>query len=98
MKLRKRSNMNRINFTPTKFIDTRNGLETLGYRAYDDYGKAYANLWDSIPDDDMEFLRRILEEDRDEESVDAIFRYMLEYEEGCYVGDNYYEFDELKDL
>ena len=70
--------------------------KTYGVRVYDNYSQAYDNTWDSIPDDDMEILRLI--KDNDNEIISAIIDFVVEEEEGIMIGEEYYEWDIIKDI
>lgn len=87
---------NRINFIPTQFINMRTGSVSFGFRAYDDYGQTYDNTWELIPDDDMEFLKLVV--DSNDETVGSMFEFAAENQQGVYVGEAFYEWDEYKHL
>jgi hypothetical protein len=89
--------MNNPNFYPTKFVDLRTGQETFGFRAADDYDQAYNNTWDSVPEDDLEFLRQIIEDSTDEK-VQSMLEFVEENENGVYIDKTYYSWDEIKHL
>ena len=52
---------NSITFQPCEFNDVRTGRVCKGCRLYDEYGKDYVNLWEDIPDDDMEVIARCID-------------------------------------
>jgi hypothetical protein len=81
---------------PTEFINTRTGDRTYGVRVYDDYFATYDNTWDSIPDDDMEILKTVLKMDGTE--IQDMFNNVQENEKGIGIGDNWYDWDEIKDI
>lgn len=81
---------------PTIFQNHGTENKTYGVRVYDNYGQAYDNTWDSIPDDDMEILRLI--KDNDNEIISAIIDFVVEEEEGIMIGEEYYEWDIIKDI
>lgn len=87
---------NRIVFQPTKFEDVRNGGVSFGFRAHDDYGQAYDNTWDVIPDDDLEFIAKVAQSD--DETVSAMFDSVKEHETGVFVGSVYYPLDKFAHL
>ena len=87
---------NRLCVQPTEFKNYKSNDVTLGYRIYDDYGQYYNNCWDSIPDNDFDILRKVLEDDS-EALMDMIA--FLQYNcEGLYIGDNYYEYEEVASI
>ena len=87
---------NQVNFEPTKFENVRSGDTSMGFRAYDDYGQTYGNTFESIPDDDLEFLQMV--KDSDDENVSGILDYLEENEEGCMIGGTWYDWEEIKDV
>lgn len=88
--------MNHITLQPTIFINHPNGEKAYGYRMYDDYGQTYYNLWESIPDDNLEILRLVLEDC--DFITSGMFDYMAEHSHGLYIGDIWYTWDEVKHL
>ena len=87
---------NRITIEPTKFEDVRTGAVSYGYRAYDDYDSTYCNQWESIPDDDLEFLALVMEEVDD--TVKQMLFNVTTFDEGLYVGNTYYEWKQIAHL
>jgi|TARA_Y100000310_G_scaffold262645_1_gene272379 hypothetical protein len=87
---------NVITIEPTKFESVRDGTITYGYRIYDDHEAVYCNLWESIPDDDMEVLTQV------DVGADVATRGMLDFvaeeELGIFIGETYYEWDQIKHL
>ncbi|KKN99039.1 hypothetical protein LCGC14_0142840 [marine sediment metagenome] len=88
--------MNRITLQPTIFINHPYGNETFGYRIYDDHGQTYSNVWDSMPDSDMEALSRVM--DDGDETAQNILGFMHEQGLGIYIGDEWYPWDQIKHL
>ncbi len=86
---------NRATIEPTEFKNVRGGDVTFGVRVYDDYASAYLNLWESIPDDDLDVLRQVLESD--DENIKALLNFIQEEETGVYIGDVYYDFEQIKE-
>jgi hypothetical protein len=81
---------------PTRFENVRDGGVSYGYRAYDDHVQTYANHWESIPDDDLQFLAMaVLDADV---VLDAMLQYLQETEKGLYIGPQYYDWCEIKHL
>jgi len=87
---------NRLTIEPTEFLNVRSGTKTAGVRVYDDYDQAYLNTWDEIPDDDMEVLKRVIEFGASD--IEDMFDHVRVNKKGVYVGGNWYEWDEIKDL
>lgn len=88
--------MNRVTLQPTVFINHPRGDKTYGYRMYDDYGQTYCNLWESIPDDDLEIVRLALEDGDD--IAQSMFGFILEHGYGLYIGGEWYGWDKIKHL
>ena len=88
--------MNRVTIEPTKFVNVRGGAETYGYRIFDSYCSVYDNTLESIPDDNLELLKIVVENDND--VVQDMLEYLVETESGLEIGDTYYDFDEVKHL
>ena len=87
---------NAICFEPTKFEDLRTGEISYGYRAYDTTESTYCNTWESVPDDDLQFLRLVFQDDNP--IVESIVEFMQEERIGCWVGDEYIEWADLEKL
>ena len=87
---------NRICLEPTEFTDVRSGSVSYGFRVFDDYGKGYSNLWESIPDDDLEVLAKALEVDDDD--VMTVLDAVMEQKTGIYIGETYYPWEEISHL
>lgn len=85
-----------ISFQKTKFINLPDGEQSLGFRAYDEYGKTYCNYLTTLPDDDLEFLQ-VVKENTDDTIIE-MFRVMKENEEGCEINGTYYDWDEVKEI
>lgn len=87
---------NQVHIEPTRFINVRGGSYAHGFRAYDYYAQTYNNTWASISDDDMEVLKLAIE-DADDVLSDML-DYCRENKRGLYVGENYFDWDEIKHL
>jgi hypothetical protein len=87
---------NQVFIEPTQFVDVRSGAVSYGFRAYDDCGKSYCNLWDSIPDDDLEFLKKVMAEE--DTVTNDLLDFVNEMGKGLNIGDTYYEWDEIRHL
>ena len=87
---------NHIAIKPCKFTDVRTGDETLGVRVYDNYSQAYDNTWESIPDDDLEVLQKVMESD--DERIAAIIDWVNENRPTIDIGSQYYSEDDYKHL
>lgn len=89
--------MNRVTLQLTIFENHPQGDRTYGCRIYDDYGQSYCNTWDSFPCDDLKALVMVIRSDTDE-TTHAILSSIREDETGIYIGDNWYEWDQIKHL
>ena len=87
---------NRIELVPTLFTNVRSGETSYGYRLYDDADNVYNNMWDSIPDDDLDCLRKMVEEAGDREY--PFLSYLREYTCGMSIGGTWYEWEEIEDI
>jgi hypothetical protein len=87
---------NRITVVATEF-KTKAG-DTYGYRMYDDYGQTYCNLFDesimSMPD--LEILGQVV--DNLDDVSKAMVDHCNEMQQGIMVNDNWYDYDEIKDI
>lgn len=88
---------NRVTITSTKFVNTKEGHDTLGFRMYDDEGQAYDNTWDAIPDNDLDVLAKIKDESYNKEVV-AMLDFIQENENGISIDGTWYDWDEIKHL
>lgn len=87
---------NQVTIEPTRFVDERTGRETLGFRVYDDYEQTYCNNMSSIPGDDLEFFRMALE--NIDNALDLMLDYMCMNEKGITIGNEFYDFEEVKSI
>ena len=87
---------NRATIEPTEFVSIKTGRKSYGIRVYDDYGQTYDNTWDIIPVGDMEILSRV--KDSDDDTMVAIIDHLIEFQKGISIGDNWYEWDDIKHL
>jgi hypothetical protein len=89
---------NRAKIQPTKFVSVNDDFDgtTYGVRVYDDYSQTYDNTWDSIPDNDMDILRKVMKSG--DEVIESILESLCENEKGIYIGSNWYDYDEIKDV
>lgn len=85
---------NQICIIPTEFVNVKDGSKTFGYRVYDNYGSAYNNGLESIPDDDLEILLMVRQDDN--EIISDMISFLVEEKRGLYIGDQYYEYEEIK--
>jgi hypothetical protein len=85
---------NRTYIEPTEFISVRSGKKDFGFRMYDDYTGTYKLFDSSIPDDDMDFLKLVLE-NLDDVSRDMI-DFIRETQSHLYIGDTLYTYEEIK--
>jgi hypothetical protein len=67
-----------------------------GYRLFDDYAGVYDNTWDSIPENDMEILKKVVESVSEEGQ--AILNHVAENYKGITIGGSYYTWDEIKHI
>lgn len=88
--------MNRVTIEPTKFIDVRSGEESFGYRIYDNYGSSYDNTLEFIPDNDLELLKIVIENDND--VVQDILESLVKTEGGLEIGNQHYSYEEIKPI
>src|SRR5438045_3423982 len=87
---------NRVCIEPTKFVDVRSGSESYGFRACDNYGQTYCNSFESIPDNDLEFLALVVENTDD--ILQDMLNMLIEDERGLDIGDKWYDYDDIKDV
>lgn len=91
--------MNRVHIEPTKFVNVRSNRETFGWRAFDDYAQAYDNTWskDEMVEDDLEFLRRVIETSSDE-ALWAMLEFCEENKQGVFVGDSFIKWENFSPI
>jgi len=86
---------NRATIQLTKFEDVRTGEVSYGCLIYDDYAMA-CQMWDTIPDDNLECLRLAI--DKSDDVATGIFDFLQENEKGCYVSDEWYDWEAIQHL
>lgn len=90
---------NRLTIEPTKFVNIRTGSETFGFRMYDDFAGVYANDWDVLPEDNMQFLQEVIQRvPQYDEETQNMLGYVEEHEKGIYLADVWYDWDQIKHL
>ena len=88
---------NIVEIIPTEFRNVRSGVTSYGYRIYDDYECFYHNLWESIPESDIEFLVKVIATAKEEHSnALEMLRFCVQEEKGISIDMNYYEYDQIK--
>ena len=87
---------NHLYIEPTVFTNQRTEIVTYGVRVYDDYFTSYDNTWESIPTDDMAVLARVIDNSNDE--IGIALDDIEKNKSGVYIGDAWYEWDEIKHL
>ena len=89
----------RIVFLPTKFEDVRTGKITYGIHYRDEWSVwSYSTYhWDSIPDDDLEFLELVIENDR-ELGVQHIICSIVENHRSIMIGNILYDWNKIKHI
>ncbi len=86
---------NKITIEPTKFENVRTGVITYGYRAYDNYDQAYGNTFDSIPDDDLDFLSQVNE--NADQNTSEMLCFVKENQCGLFIGSEWYDYEDIKE-
>jgi len=90
---------NIVEIIPTEFHNVRSKVVTYGYRIYDDYECFYHNLWDSIPESDMEFLTKVVATVKEEHPAALeMLRFCVQEEKGISIDMQYYEYDQIKHI
>ena len=95
---------NQIFIDPVEFHNARTSEVKLGFTIRDEYGRAYFDEWDSIPQLDADFLLKVVDcvcETGDEGPLcDAfnILRYMCDNEVIIFVGGKECNYEEVRDL
>jgi len=87
---------NRISIDPTEFKNVKTGDITFGVRVYDSYSNTYDNTWDSIPTDDKDIIKKVLE--CDNQLIKDIIDFGKQEQNGIDIDGNYYDWDEIKEL
>lgn len=87
---------NMATIQPTIFQNHNTEDKTFGVRVYDNYGQAYDNTWESIPDDDMGILQQVI--DNGNEIMVSIIDYVLEHGTSIMIGKEIYGWEEIKHL
>jgi len=87
---------NRVTIEPTKFEDVRTGEVSYGVRVYDDYGQTYDNTWESLPDDDMDILHKVLQIEGDRYITDLMFDVVSDHK-GLLIGGKWYDWEEIEE-
>jgi len=86
---------------PTEFKDIRTGNINIGVRCYDDYACFYTDWWATVPVDDLEILKKCLEDfyfvDGQMTTKDCygFFGWIKENHCGIYIGGTYYKWEQI---
>lgn len=91
---------NLVCLMPIEFHNRRTGVISHGYTAYDDHGSGYCNLWDTIPDDDMDFLEKVVKTciDGNDQSTLAMLTHVWEHELELQIGEIVYPHNQIEDI
>lgn len=84
---------NRAQVIRTRFIDHTG--ETEGVRAFDDFEQTYFHF-DSVPEDDMELLALMLNQNDDR--LNGIFEHLYSIEKGVEIDGTWYDYSEIKNV
>lgn len=87
---------NKVIIEPTEFKNTRTGIISYGYIIYNDSDRSYDNTLDSIPENDLELLKLVLESN--DIVIDELIADVFDCETGLYFGSTYYEFEQIKHI
>ena len=93
---------NKIHFEPTKYKSVRTGSITYGCRIWDDGNATYTNTWECIPDDDMDVISKCIADFSGSgpfntpDDFSNMMNCVEEEEDGVYVGDEWYEWEQIK--
>jgi hypothetical protein len=83
---------NKINLDACEFVNPVTGTTSKGFKVYDDYEKAYHNLFESIPEDDLELFQLASET----EEMEPFLDFMEENKQGIYINSEWYDFKVVK--
>jgi len=93
---------NPITIEPTEFIDVRSGCKTYVFRIWDDYDSCYDNTFESIPDDDLELLKMIVDNCNQprfsEGAMEVMIAFVAEENLGITIGGTYYEWNKIRGI
>lgn len=89
---------NTVRIITTKFVNTKDGTESFGFRIFDDYENLYSNLYDERIKDfsPLELLKEASDlcADKDSEMLVSV----AENESGVEIDGEYFEWDEIKSV
>ena len=92
---------NSVNIVPTQFVNMRTSTASYGVRIYDQYHCMYSNYWEKerVPVDDLKLLEFCLNSEiSDNDIASAMFDYVAEEKIGLYIGEEWYEWEQIKHL
>jgi hypothetical protein len=82
----------------TTFTNHPNGEQTLGFRAYDEFGSSmYCNTMQSLPQDDLDFLADALVAAGDNTILQAMLRVAMHGDQ-VVINGKPYDLDEVEDI
>jgi len=84
---------NQIYIIPTTFVDAE-GDEKFGVRVCDEAQTTYTDLWEEIPAEDMNILRKVLEDDNSQ--INEIVHLAVENQSNVHIGENFYKWEEVE--
>lgn len=88
---------NRLNIDGIEFHNPKTDITEFGVKVYDDYAHSYIDSWEDIPENDLEILERLWTKESNQIIEDAI-DFIIEMSKGCYINDQWYEWDEIKHI
>ena len=86
---------NQIEIIPTTFTDG-DGDEKVGVRVSDNVQMTYTDLWEDLPAEDMDILRKVLQDDNPQ--IIEIVHLTVEHESNVYIGENFYKWEEVAEV
>jgi hypothetical protein len=71
-----------------------------GYRIYDNYGSTYNNLWEKADMNlsPLEVLKKVYDGSKGDDTVELMFDFLVENELGIFVGNDWLEWDQIKEI
>ena len=85
---------------PSEFKNVHTGEISFGYRLFDDYVIYFEDKWEKLPEDDMEFLREVINNIKYYNNAEVMnaFSFLLATNNSITIGNTTYNCEQVKEI
>ena len=85
---------------PSEFKNVRTGEISYGYRLFDEYVIDFEDKWETIPEEDLEFLREVIKTIKNYNNAEVMnaFFFLLENKNPISIGNTEYGYEQVVEI